>query len=392
NGKTVFAYKKARNLEERIYQVFGKEFLDTLREIDHDSDRYHVKGFVSKLNTGVSVKKHQYFYVNGRSVREKTLIAALNNTFSNYLEKYRYPVGILLFTIPPHEVDVNIHPMKLEIKFENSGFIYQFIKQAIDRSLAGSYDGSGGFSATGGGGNYPDQAPGGPGGPIRSGGFDRPAFGGGGGLRYHGDSQQTQADYEQTHLFSGNFLNEEDFILIGQYKNSYILVERNEELLIVDQHNAQERVNFDRLKKEYQAGGVTSITPLFPIIVNLSTSEVHQMEEKHDALEKLGFRIEALSGNSFDIKAFPQILEEKSIKDALLEILHLQERKDFEDELLAEVACKSAIKVNHKLYPDQMKTIVKNLFETSNPYFCPHKRPIIIDFSLEKIEKMLKRR
>lgn len=405
NGKTVFIYKKAENLKERIYQVFGKDFLDGLQEVNFVSENYSFKGFVSRLNTGASVKKHQYFFVNGRPVKEKTLMASLNNSFERYLEKHRYPVGILLLTIPPGEVDVNIHPMKLEIKFEDSNRIYRFIKHGIDSTFSGHA----GMGFQGGplpGVNFSpfrgdpavDFSRGRSGVGYVSGSFPGGIPGGDTQMPYMPPAGRTdmepRGDYDQAQLFAGSFLNEEDFILIGQFKNSYILIEKGDELLIVDQHNAQERVNFDKLKQQYGENNVVSISPLFPVILELSTSEAGKLnDEKMAMLEKIGFRLEPLSGNSFDVKAFPQVLEEKSIRDTVLEILHMPEDPvSVEDRVLAEVACKSAIKVNHKLYPDQMKAIVKNLFKSSNPYFCPHKRPIIVDFTLEDIEKRLKRK
>jgi len=396
NGRTVFIYKKAESLKERIYQVFGKDFLDSLQEVDYESNNYKLKGFISRINTGISVKRHQYYFVNGRSIKEKTLIAAFNNTFEKFLEKHRYPVGILILSIPPHEVDVNIHPMKLEIKFENSQAIYQFIKAAIESAFSVSDEfsvdmqRSMSMSHVTGQGEMPNVASQYP----MNRGMDRDrsrsSYSSG------REAQMPQSDFDQAQLFAGDLLKEEDFILIGQYKNSYILVERNEELLIIDQHNAQERVNFDKLKKEYQEDNIDSISPLFPVIIELTPSEAGQLnDEKKKLLEKIGFHLEPLSGNSFDVKSFPQILGERSIKDAILEIIHMAEEGDelnFEDKVLAEVACKSAIKINHKLYPDQMKAIVKNLFKSSNPYFCPHQRPIIVDFTLEEIEKRLKRK
>lgn len=402
NGKTVFTYQKAGSLNERIYQVFGKEFLDSLQEVNFEQgmNNYSLTGFISKLNTGLSVKKHQYFFVNRRPVRERTLIAALNNTFQKFLEKHRSPVGILLMEIPPEQVDVNIHPMKLEIKFKDSSAVYQFVKHAIESSFGVADEFSAGVDMKPG-----SSAPG----PFTGNYQGRPAANVNPGTAYNRErtgtpqpypdtktrAQVPGGDYEQAQLFSGNFLDEDDFLIIGQYRNSYILVEKDKELLIVDQHNAQERVNFDHLKKEYREDKVTSIAPLFPIIIELSPSEVSSLDSrKMELLQKIGFRMEPLSGNSYDIKAFPQVLEEKSIKDSILTVIHINAKEgdiSFEDEVLAEIACKSAIKINHKLYPDQMKTIVRNLFASTNPYFCPHKRPIIVEFPLEKIEKLLKR-
>jgi DNA mismatch repair protein MutL len=133
-------------------------------------------------------------------------------------------------------------------------------------------------------------------------------------------------------------------------------------------------------------------------MMELSPSESAGLDDrKKELLGKIGFRLESMGGNTYDIKAFPQVLGEKNIKDAIRTVIHMnvnskEDEADFEDQVLAEVACKSAIKVNHRLYPDQMKTIVKNLFNTGNPYFCPHKRPIIVEFTLEQIEKLLKRK
>jgi len=396
NHKTVFVYKKSAGLKDRIYQVFGKDFLDSLQEVNFEENNYRIGGFVSRLNTGISVKKHQYFFVNRRPIREKTLIAALNNTFQKFLEKSRSPAAILMLTISPQEVDVNIHPMKLEIKFENAGAIYQAVKHAIESSFGVMEE----FSVDRDMGAHPGAS------AAYGSRYGSPGTFPGSGYRKQDwqpshpgmEAQKPYSDHQQAQLFSGSFLDEEDFSIIGQYKNSYILVEKSSDLLLVDQHNAQERVNFDQLKKEYQEDKVVSISPLFPVIMELSPSEASGLDDrKTELLGKIGFRLESLGGNTYDIKAFPQVLGEKNIKDAIRTVIHLnvdskEDEVDFEDQVLAEVACKSAIKVNHRLYPDQMKTIVKNLFNTSNPYFCPHKRPIIVEFTLEQIEKLLKRK
>ncbi len=378
NDKTVFMYNKTAALKERIYQVFGKEFLDTLQAVDFENNQYQVTGFISKINTGVAVKKYQSFFVNRRPIREKTLFAALNNTFRDYLEKSRSPIAILSLKIPPQEIDVNIHPMKLEIKFENSSAIYQLIKWAIESSFRSRGEAKIEIPLNVFAYKNREQHVG-PAEFFPSAGNHPPA-----------------AELAQAQLFEPGFSHiEEGFYLIGQYRNSYILVEKEGDLLLIDQHNADERVNFDRLKKQYRENKVTSISPLFPIIIELTPSEVSRLDEKkNELLRKVGFDLRPLSGHSFDVKAFPQVLDERSIKDAILKIIHLPEEEgmNFEDKVLAEIACKSAIKVNHRLYPEKMKALVGDLFESTNPHFCPHKRPIIIEFTQEKIEKLLKRK
>jgi hypothetical protein len=302
--------------------------------------------------------------------------------------------------------------MKLEIKFENPTAIYQLLKHAIERSFGVMEDFGPGMEmgarpgAPAGFGRYGNA------GRDPAGNYKEPdrysppedlnhAYPGSHGAPGQYPGMETQGPHSPSlpnQLFPGNFFNDEDFFIIGQYKNSYILVEKNNDLLLIDQHNAQERINFDQLKKEYREDKVLSISPLFPVIMELSPSETAGLDDrKCKLLEKAGFRLESLGGNTYDIKSFPQVLGEKNIKDAVRTVIHLnveskEDETGFEDQVLAEIACKSAIKINHKLYPDQMKTIVKNLFNTGNPYFCPHQRPVIVEFTLEQIEKLLKRK
>jgi DNA mismatch repair protein MutL len=363
-SRSIFRYQKADNLQDRVYQIFGKDLLDSLQPLDYEWDHHRCRGFVSKLNTGVSAKKHQFFFVNDRPVREKTLFAALNNTFRSYLEKHQHPVGILLLEVPPAEIDVNIHPMKLEIKFRDSGRIYRLIKNAIESSF------------------------------LPEGHFEvKVDFGG---RRDTGSRSTIQPSQGQ--LFPQSFHlqadADESFVLLGQFQDSYIVMEREKELMIIDQHNAHERINFDRLKEAYRQNKVASISPLFPVIIELSTSEATALDDTRlDILEKLGFEIRPLSGNAFDVKKIPQILGEKDIKDTILEVIHLEDGDiALEDSALSTVACKSAIKVNHKLMAEEMKQIVRDLFLSTNPYFCPHQRPIIARFPLEDIEKLMKRK
>jgi len=377
NGKTIFVYNKTPSLKERIYQIFGKDFLDNLQEIRHEDHLLCLQGYVSRLNTGVAQKRHQFFFVNKRPIREKTLFAALNNTFQRYLEKHKNPAAILMLDIPPSEIDVNIHPMKLEIKFKDSSHIYQFLKRAIDNVFSEAGDFPVAEDITGSLADF-----------IGTGRLDNRNSRG---RFYDGNVGENK---KSAGLFSQGDLQKSDFRVLGQFNHSYIIVEKKAELLIIDQHNAHERINFERLKKEYLNNKVASISPLFPVILELSPSEAQRLDEnKQLILQKLGFELSPLSSNSFDIKKSPQLLEERQIKDAIRTIIHLKEEEvNIEDRVISEVACKSSIKVNHKMIPEEMQKLIEDLFNTSNPYFCPHKRPIIIKYSLEEIEKKMKRK
>ena len=366
NGKTVFSYDRTASLSERVYQVLGKETLDRLQEVDFSPFPYRVQGLVSKVNTGIPRKKHQYFFINRRLVREKTLFAALNRTFEKYLEKHHHPVAVLTVDFPPSEVDVNIHPMKLEIRFKDSGSVFRLIRDAITASLAPLAHIP---SAAQDGGRHVDlSAP-------------PPAF------------EFAQGAAAEPALFTP-VESEEDFRIIGQFQDSYILAEKEGELLIIDQHNAHERINYDRLKQGYEDHDVVSITPLFPLVLDLTPSEHARLDsEKQAVLERMGFELAPLSGTSFDVKRFPQVLHEKRVAEAVSAVLDRGEGEvAFEDRVLAQVACKSAVKVNHRLHAEEMRVIVRDLFATSNPYICPHRRPIVVNIGLEEIEKRMRRR
>jgi len=366
NGRSVFSYPRAADLKERIYQVFGKEFLEELRAVDFSSGDYRVTGFISAAQTGISGKSRQFFIVNGRPVKEKTMLAAFNNTYQNYLEKSRSPAGVLNISIPAGQIDVNIHPMKLEISFLDSSRIYQFLKSAIEsimgKSLQPPADPLTPFS------QIPDFAP------------------------LHREKELPGNDdfiFNEQALIRNN-----DFRVLGQYQNSYIVVEKKGELLIIDQHNARERVLFERLKTGYQAGNVASAQALFPLLLELSPAERLALdEEKLAFFKKSGFDIRLLSGAAIEIKAFPQFLAEAEIRETVRATLQ-QPGDDlpFAERLLAAMACRNAVKVNQRLQPEQQYALINDLFACESPYFCPHRRPIILTLTLADIEKQLKRR
>ena len=362
--RSVLDYTKSPQLADRIYQVFGKAFLDDLLEIDFSAADYRLHGYASRLGRGVTVRHRQHFIVNGRPVKEKTLFASFNNSYREFLAKGENPAGILLFQIPPADIDVNIHPMKLEIRFRDSQRIYSFLREAVISALRPDV-GTEPFGPR-------------PTGPV-------PAA-----ASFSGPAPESGRP-----LFSPMRTDRDDWQLLGQYANSYIVIEKNGELLVIDQHNAQERVIFERLQRGLAgSGGVPVAAVLFPLVIDLSPAERASFDEKKlDWLRRVGFEIGLLSGTAIEVKSFPQALEEKSIRDTLLAVAHLPVNElDFEEKMLAEVACRSAIKVNHPLAVEQMRTIVRELLATGNPHYCPHRRPIIAAFPLAEIEKLLKRR
>lgn len=372
NGRTVFHYPAAADLGARIYQVFGKEFLDSLRPLDFASGGLRARGWLSAPPAGVSGRGRQFFTVNGRPVREKTLQAAFNNAFQPFLEKTLSPAGVIDLELPPAQVDVNIHPMKLEIRFQDSQRVYQFMQQAVHAAIHGPLARPAGQAIPAAAGVAQESAM-----PVMM-----PA----------GETTGIPR------LFSAErAAGEDDFRVLGQFLDSYIVVERKGELLVIDQHNARERVLFEKLQAGVGAGAAPSAQALFPLLLDLTPAEEAELDdERLEAFRRAGFDIRRLSGGTIEIKAFPQFLSEgrirESVRAALRESAGERGHAARSERLLASLACHDAVKVNQRLHPEEMRALVRDLFACANPHVCPHRRPIVVTLSLDDIERLLKRR
>jgi DNA mismatch repair protein MutL len=373
NGRTVFHYPAAADLGARIYQVFGKEFLASLRPIDFASAGLRANGWVSAPPAGVSGRNRQFFTVNGRPVREKTLQAAFNNAFQPFLEKSLSPAGVVDLAVPPAQVDVNIHPMKLEIRFQDPQRVYQFMQQAIHASLGGAPRPAAAVTPQAAGAAFGHATPA----MISAAGED--------------------ASRELTFSVPAAAGTQDDFRVLGQYLDSYIVVERRGELLVIDQHNARERVLFEKLQAGFAAAAAPSAPALFPLLLDLTPVEEAELDdERIAAFRRAGFDIRRLSGGTIEIKAFPPFLSEgrirESVRAALRESAGDRDNAPRSERLLASLACHDALKVNQRLHPEEMRALVRDLFACANPHVCPHRRPIVVTLTLDEIERLLKRR
>jgi DNA mismatch repair protein MutL len=296
------------------------------------------------------------------------------------MEKMKYAAGFLLLTLPADEVDVNIHPMKTDVRFVDQQAIFMFVKRGIEQSFSGLTSTQ--FVSLNSSGKN----------------CSLPATNGYDFSKKSSPQTEDYSSYSQPQLFSAEEMQTDDFRILGQYHQSYIIVEKNDQLLIIDQHNAHERINFERLLKNFTENSIQATSPLFPIIMELTPSEKQIYDQfSAIAIEKIGFGLEPIGGQSFSITKYPSILEENDIVGMLRILLNIPEvsmtdLENFVHQAFAEIACKSAVKVNTTLHPEKMKQIVRDLWKTQNPFLCPHKRPIIKQFSLEDIERFLKRR
>ena len=373
--REIFHYPAVDSLKERIFQIYGKSTIANLMEVNYQQDVMRIFGFVSVPPSGRADRRRQIFFVNTRPVKDKLLPAALNQAFDGFLERGRFAEAFLFLSCPYSEVDVNVHPTKAEVRFRNSNIVFSFVFKCMRKALLRHQ----GIKEI-----YPAQEK------------EKKAFRieeGPPPLQMETEAKEDEMDQE---LFSSLAEKEEMFPrIIGQYLRSYIVAETPEEILIIDQHNAHERVLFEKYKEIHKGKKWPQKAVLFPLLMDLSPSQILSMEQNQSLLEEAGFRVEAMGGQSYALREVPDIFQEEEAKDVFLSLLEeIKEEKmeKREEALLATLACRTAVKVGEPLSVDRMKYLVDELFQTPNPSLCPHGRPITVKIGRREIEKGLKRR
>ncbi|MDD8024968.1 MAG: DNA mismatch repair endonuclease MutL [Acidobacteriota bacterium] len=382
--RSVLSCPPVEGLRERIFQLYGRAALDGLMEVEFTESGMRLSGLASRPPAGRSNRTHQLFFVNKRPVRDKILSSALNQAYRGFLEKDRAPEAFLFLTVPPGEVDVNVHPAKSEVRFRASTPIFQLVLRAVDKSRRQA----GGVKAVA----VPrPEAPAGepemvayiPGEPFP--GEDLPfrvadtgpvAAGGAGGLAGETDGPP-------------------ELRVLGQYADAYIIAADADGLLVVDQHNAHERILYDRYAEIDRGRSWPVQTALIPLVFEASPSQAVALDAGRALLEESGFRVEPMGGRSYALREYPDVFGPQEALVAflaLLEDVRTRKAEERKSRVLATMACKTAIKAGERLPREKMEFLVRELFRTSNPAVCPHGRPIVVRLDRAAFERGLGRR
>jgi len=408
-ARTVLACPPVGSLRERLYQLQGKDVLEKLMEVDLADGPFRISGFASRPPYGRPDRAHQAFFVNRRPVRDKLLSSALNQAYAGLLEKGLSPEAFLFVEVPFGDVDVNVHPAKTEVRFRDSQFIFPLVRRAVERArtrVLGVMDlheileekssetpGKERAFAT-------EVPPGTPGASPSS-------------MRF---SNQGSAPAEQTAFSHIIAETKESFAVpeklfrqgrpeeysgpageprvLGQYASAYIVAEDGGDLLVIDQHNAHERVLFDRYTEIDRRKKWPIKMSLIPLVFELSPAQVVGLEAGGAALLSSGFRVEPMGGRSYALREYPDVFQpEEALAVALATIEESKAKAATpdKDRLLATMACKSAIKAGQPLPLEKMEFLVRELFRTSNPGICPHGRPIIVRIGRSQIDRGMRR-
>jgi DNA mismatch repair protein MutL len=383
NGRVVLDLAPAATLRERVVQVIGDDAAPHLEELDAAIDSTRAAGYVTRgLRFGS--RRNQYFFVNGRLVRDKVLTHAANRA-ADAFDFDGHPAIVLFVAVPPESVDVNVHPAKTEVRFRDSGAVHVAVEQAVKRALGGAEEGKALLSPE------PLLV------PLQR--FDAPAP-----MPQFTPLFQTRSVVQPPVAAA---LAEEEPLpqlgdlkgrVIGQYRMSYILLDTPGGLRLVDQHVAHERVLYDRYWTRLAEAAPSTQQLLAPILFECSAAECAVLESHLPELHAVGFDVERFSGNSFAVSAVPPELVRADVEAFLRKLIDasLEERAShvtaMREKVCASLACQAAIKVHRPLSGEEMARLVAELLESSNPYACPHGRPIVVDIKHLDIERHFHRK
>lgn len=406
-------------IQERMKLVFAENILDAVLEVNEITDYISLTGFVTKPAYLRRSKGEQYFFLNKRFVQSKIVNHAVFTAFENVLDKGDYPFFVLFMTIDQKKIDVNVHPAKLEVKFDDEKEIYSFV-QAVIKKTIGSFDLVPSVSFD----NVRNEKE-----SLRFQSFtqtdrqdfsDRPflsqqkpsdrrtsvmsedevdrLFGDlnreiksaspGTEVTAPFDEKQTTEVYHE----SGPEQHTETPFLVLLH-NKYILTQIKSGLMIIDSHVAHERILYEQAMKSFEANIPFAQHLLFPQTVHLDPADYLLAKELEPYLTNLGFEMKFQQKNKVVITGIPSDVKVEHEVDTLLDILHEfrmnEQTKQLEvrDNLAKSYSCKAAIKAGDKLTEKEMRILVDKLFATSMPYVCPHGRPIVIKIPLEEFDK-----
>ena len=395
NGKTLVKTSGSNNLHKVIHEIYGLNVSSNMLYVKGATDDYEMEGYICKPEILKSNRNHMITIVNGRIVKNFDLNRAINDAYYTYKPDIKYPIVVLKFETDPTLIDVNIHPTKQDIKLSKIDELYNMIVDTIKNKLYQELLIPKAIKNTAEEISLPTTM-------VKNEVVDSKI------------EKEEKLELFQTELdFSINEEKEEykekDLIIneelkklvlypVGLALGTYIIAQNEEGVYMIDQHAAQERINYEKYLKALKEEKTTSIAPLFPINIELNSSDFITIKEHQELLEDMGFVIEEFGLNTIIIKEHPTWLkegyEEESIHkifDSIISIGNRFDRVKFNEHIAITLACKMSIKANTRISEEAMEEILNELVNTDNPYNCPHGRPTIIKFTIYDIEKMFKR-
>ncbi|HLY38458.1 MAG TPA: DNA mismatch repair endonuclease MutL [Candidatus Binatia bacterium] len=376
DGREVLALPAVRDRRQRLVQVLGRERAASLVAIEAHAGGWTLDGFVAPPRDTVATARLVWTYVaigagSARWIRDRVLLRAVLDGYESLLLRGRYPIGVLFLGVPAGDVDVNVHPAKLEVRFRRPAALHQLVVPAIRARLR---DALAPITRPPAGAVHEPVAP------------------------YTPASAPATIDGVQAGLWAPAPRGFASLRPIGQIFDGYLVCEGDGRVVLIDQHAAHERVVFERLRAERRAGGVASDALLVPETVSLAAAEVAALAEHRDVLASAGLEGEPFGDGTFLVRTVPRLLRGRDVGSLLRAIAaELVEEgvsaaaERAADAALATVACHAVVRVGQRLDPAEMQALLAAMDGVEISAHCPHGRPVAAELGRTQLEALFKR-
>ena len=394
NNKIIVRTSGSNNLLKTIHEIYGLNVSNKMLEFKNSNNDFDIYGYICKPEILRSNRNDLNTFVNDRVIRNSEINKAINDAYHTYKPDGKYPVVVLKINTDPTLVDVNIHPTKQDVKISKMPELYDLIFTTIKDTLYNNLLIPNALKEESV--NIIKDS-------VIADIVSSMA-------KKEEEPIQTELNFEiemkenTPELKTGDDLvvNKEMKSLVlypvGLALGTYIIAQNDEGIYLIDQHAAQERVNYERYLNALRKKEVTTTYLLIPITIELSASDFLTLKENLPILIDMGFELEEFGVNTFIVKAHPtwilQDYEEESIRKIIDLVIDIKDKFDpikFNDHLAATLACKMSIKANMRISHEAQQELLNELVMCDNPYNCPHGRPTIIKFSIYDLERMFKR-
>lgn len=395
NDKRIVFTSGSGELLKTIHEIYGYSVSSNMIELNISTDDYDIYGYICKPAILKSSKNHMTTIVNGRCVRNNEINKAINDGYFTFKPDIKYPVVVLSIETDPTLIDVNIHPSKQDIKFSKIEVLKDSLTKEISAALKRAllipkvdvkttepYYNEIAMPQV-----FEEETP-------------------------YQEVTQEKIDFKEsfeaakeevsvssdTSVLENEIIKKLELYPAGVVFGTYIIAQNDEGMYLIDQHAAQERINYEKVLHALASDKIFTTSLLIPITIELSSSEYMRIKENMSILEGLGFKVEEFGVNTFIIKEHPTWLRTgletestRRIFDIIIEGKHLFDRVKFQDHIAATMACKMSVKGNEAITLEQAEVLLNDLVLCDNPYNCPHGRPTIITFTKYELERMFKR-
>ncbi len=443
NGQLRLHTSGNANLKDVIYGIYGRDITRELLPVQYEASGLSISGFIGKPSIARGNRNFENYYINGRYVKSKLLMKAIEEAYKPYMMQHKYPFVCLQYDIHGEDVDVNVHPTKMEVRFQNQSAVYNATYDLITDALAGKeiipevsltpnpaavkkqpqpkeekipvpepfeknriaeekpvYAPIGLRPASAEPKTESKTVPISVSAPVKPKESE---------IQTKPEEQKKEtfpqeqpeiAKAEQLELFDNRLLSKEARVhhrIIGQLFDTYWLVEYDNKFYIIDQHAAHEKVLYERFLKEFANKEIISQMVSPPSLVSLNLQESNLLKANLEIFREFGFEISEFGGKEYSIHAVPANIYGISVQELFIQILdsleqeHVSKTPNILAERIATAACKAAVKGNNRLSVKEADALIDELLGLENPYNCPHGRPTIISMTKYELEKKFKR-